>query len=425
MLSNKTNFAIRRLAALMALGIMASLSARAQAGGKPFALKDGDRVVFYGDSITAQRLYTRFTEDFVISRYPSMHITFLTAGVSGDTVEGGHAGDMETRVKRDVAPLHPTVITVMLGMNDGRYTTDYEKNFQAYADGYRRLIAALRQAAPEARLYLIEPSPYDEIAHPPAIAGYNTVMMLYGKFVEDLGRQNDIPVIDFNQTTTEALAAATRNNALMAGSLLPDRIHPSPAGHWIMAAALAAGWHIDPVVSLVTLDARAGTVTNAERSTVSDLHAANGELTWTQHDQADPLPLEMNDTMMQFVVKISDLGSLDKEILRVTGLTEPDYTLTIDGQIVGTFSREELDSGLNLALHQTPIEQAAKAIDWTADDRAKLSGTRFDLLMETGHVPAREQALTALDSLDRHMIDEEYKAAQPKLHTMELVPEAQ
>jgi len=28
-------------------------------------LKDGDRVVFYGDSITDQRLYTQFTETFV------------------------------------------------------------------------------------------------------------------------------------------------------------------------------------------------------------------------------------------------------------------------------------------------------------------------------------------------------------------------
>jgi hypothetical protein len=310
-------------------------------------------------------------------------------------------------------------------MNDGRYTTDYNKNFQAYADGYRRLTAALRQATPGARLYLIEPSPYDEIAHPPAIAGYNTVMVRYGKFVEQLGRQNDIPVIDFNQAMTEALAAATRNDAQMAGSLLPDRIHPSPAGHWMMAAALAAGWHIDPVVSRVTLDASAGRVIDAERSTVSDLHASNGKLTWTQLDQADPLPLEMNDTMMQFVVKISDLGSLDKEMLRVTGLTAPEYILTIDGQTVGTFTQEELASGVNLALHQTPIEQTAKAIDWTADDRAKLSGTRFDLLTETGSVPAREQALTALDSLDQHMIDREYKSAQPKPHMMELVAEAQ
>lgn len=403
----------------------AIVPARAQAGGIPFALRDGDRVVFYGDSITAQRLYTRFAEDFVVSRYPKMRITFLNAGVSGDMVAGGHAGDMETRVQRDVAPLHPTVITVMLGMNDGRYTADFDKNFQAYAEGYRRLITALRHAAPGARLYLIEPSPYDEIAHPPAIAGYNTVMVRYGKFVEELGRQGGIPVIDFNQPMTEALAAATRSDALMAGSLLPDRIHPSPAGHWIMAAALAAGWHIDPVVSRITLDARAHAVTEAERSTVTDLQAAGDKLTWTELDQADPLPLEMNDAMMQFMVKISGIGSLDKEMLRVKGLTEPEYTLTIDGTPVGSFTREELDQGVNLALRQTPIEQAAKAIDWTADDRAKLSGTRFDLLTEPGDAQDRKAALAALDALDRNMVDDEYRSAQPKPHTFALTAEDQ
>jgi hypothetical protein len=74
-------------------------------------------------------------------------------------------------------------------------------------------------------------------------------------------------------------------------------------------------------------------VAEAERSSVSALHAANDKLTWTQLDQADPLPLEMNDTMTQFLVRISGLDSLDEEMLRVEGLTAPEYTLAIDGQV--------------------------------------------------------------------------------------------
>jgi len=34
--------------------------AQAASGAGNFLLKDGDRVVFYGDSITKQRLYTSF-----------------------------------------------------------------------------------------------------------------------------------------------------------------------------------------------------------------------------------------------------------------------------------------------------------------------------------------------------------------------------
>src|SRR5580698_4650930 len=75
--------------------------------GQKLALHDGDRVVFYGDSITAQRLYTRFFEDFMLTRYPQTHVSFWNAGVPGDTVYGGYTGDVPTRLKRDVLSHRP------------------------------------------------------------------------------------------------------------------------------------------------------------------------------------------------------------------------------------------------------------------------------------------------------------------------------
>jgi len=80
------------------------------------ALHDGDRVVFYGDSITTQRLYARFVEDLMLTRYPAMHVAFWNAGVPEDTVYGGYAGDAPARLKRDLIPHQPTVVTVLLGM---------------------------------------------------------------------------------------------------------------------------------------------------------------------------------------------------------------------------------------------------------------------------------------------------------------------
>lgn len=408
---------------LAAAALLASaLVSHGQSSSSSFALRDGDRVVFYGDSITAQRLYTRFTEDYVVSRYPQMHISFYNAGVSGDTVEGGHAGDMETRVRRDVVPWHPTVVTIMLGMNDGRYTTEYDPNFKAYADGYRKLIATLRTSVPGARLFLIEPSPYDEVGHPAAIAGYNSVMMRYGQFVAQLGKEDGIPVIDFNAPMTEAVRAAMAIDPTVAGSLLPDRIHPSPAGHWIMATALASGWGLSPIVSSVTLHAD-GTSEDAENTSVSGISADKDGLSWTQTDKAVPLPLELNDAITQVLLRISRLGAMDQEMLRVSGLSAPKYLLTIDQQNVGKFSAEQLAQGINLALQQTPIEQAAKAVDWTSDDRAKVSGARFDLLTEKADIPQREAGLEALDALDQHMIDHEYEAAAPRAHRFELKAE--
>ena len=46
-------------------------------------LKNGDGIVFFGDSITHQRLYTQYVEDYFYTRYPHMRLRLHNAGVSG------------------------------------------------------------------------------------------------------------------------------------------------------------------------------------------------------------------------------------------------------------------------------------------------------------------------------------------------------
>ena len=46
-------------------------------------LKDGDSIVFLGDSITHQVLYTQYVEDYFYTRYPKMRLKFHNAGVGG------------------------------------------------------------------------------------------------------------------------------------------------------------------------------------------------------------------------------------------------------------------------------------------------------------------------------------------------------
>src|SRR6266550_2196192 len=115
------------------LCLVAFVALRARA--ESFYLKDGDRVVFYGDSITDQRLYTTFAETYVLTRFPKLHIDFVHSGWGGDRVSGGGGGPIDLRLERDVFAYKPTVMTIMLGMNDGSYRTFDEKIFDTYATG--------------------------------------------------------------------------------------------------------------------------------------------------------------------------------------------------------------------------------------------------------------------------------------------------
>src|SRR5437588_8978255 len=123
------------------------LAATALAQGD-FYLKDGDRVVFYGDSITDQRLYTTFAETYVITRFPKLDVSFVHSGWGGDRVTGGGGGPIDLRMRRDVFAYKPTVMTIMLGMNDGSYRAFDEKIFDTYAKGYQHIIDSVKEALP-------------------------------------------------------------------------------------------------------------------------------------------------------------------------------------------------------------------------------------------------------------------------------------
>src|SRR3954467_3567005 len=78
-----------------------------------FAIRDGDTVVFLGDSITAERTYGKIVETYTLLRFPARKVHFVNAGWGGDTAAGGLA-----RLKRDVFDKGATVVTVAYGIND-------------------------------------------------------------------------------------------------------------------------------------------------------------------------------------------------------------------------------------------------------------------------------------------------------------------
>src|SRR5215467_13488577 len=174
-----------------------------------FALRDRDRVVFYGDSITDQRRYTSFVETYVVTRFPKLDVHFVHSGWGGDRVSGGGGGPIDVRLYRDVLPYNPTVVTIMLGMNDGAYRAYDPAVFDTFATGYKHIVDVLKRQLPGVRITAIQPSAYDDVTRAPSFeGGYNRVLIRYSDFLSQLASERALDVANLNTPVVDALTKA-------------------------------------------------------------------------------------------------------------------------------------------------------------------------------------------------------------------------
>jgi len=395
-----------------------------------FALRPADTVVFYGDSITEQRLYTMVTELYTVTRYPKLNVKFVHSGWGGDRVTGGGGGPVDLRLQRDVLEYHPTVMTIMLGMNDGNYSNHTPAADDVYYAGFKHLVETVRQAEPGLRITAIEPSPYDDVTRPFILQpdGYNAVLQRFSDWIQHYAGEAHLDVADLNGPVVEMLKKANAENPALAQKILPDRVHPALAGHMVMAEQLLKAWHARPIVSSVTIDAADGKVSAAEFTKITSLKSA--PLSWTELDEALPLPFaawlaDDRDHSIALAIKSSDItDALNQQPLRVTGLPEGHYRLNIDGAPVGTWSEKELAEGVNLAVLNTPMaKQSADVRDLTIRriDIHQQRWRSFQVPLEKLDLENLDRSLKDLDVLDAEVAAHQHSAAQPHAHSFELV----
>ena len=390
----------------------------------PLAIHDGDTVVFYGDSITAQRLYTADIEAYVLTRFPAWKVSFHNAGVGGDKVSGGNAGPIDLRLNRDVFPLNPTVVTIMLGMNDGYYRQEEPGIFSTYADGFRHIVDNLQTKLPQARITLIQPSPYDDVTRPEEYpGGYNGVLLKDSDFLAQLSREKKTQLADLNTPVVAFLKILDQQSPDLAQQLIPDRVHPQQGGHWLMAESLLKSWGAPALVSSVSVEATGKAPATVKNAQVADLRRAKEKLSWTETESALPLPFPPADIdpVLGLTVKLSDLvAALDQETLQVHGLAPGTYDLSIDDRKIGSFSAADLTTGVNLATLETPMLEQSRTVATDTARKNDLESQRFDIIYKNLAVESSKTAAALAAALPA-AIARQHTDAQPRPHRYELV----
>ena len=136
-----------------------------------------------------------------------------------------------------------------------------------------------------------------------------------------------------------------------------DGFHTSPSGGLMMAHAILTGLKAPALVSDVSLDA-ATKAAKTQACTVS-----NAEVAFDRLDEALPLPIHKD--WVSLLPFLNDLKDLNWYGLKVAGLAEGNYKLSIDGIEVAKYKAAQLASGVNVGNEVTgPIHgHAQKVLD--------------------------------------------------------------
>ena len=90
-------------------------------------LKPNVRVAIIGDSITEQKLYSKYVADYLYACQPQLNPHVVQFGWGGERATGFAA-----RLENDLMPFKPDVVTTCYGMNDGSYTKYTDQIGAAY-----------------------------------------------------------------------------------------------------------------------------------------------------------------------------------------------------------------------------------------------------------------------------------------------------
>ena len=315
---------------------------------KPF--RDGDTVVFFGDSITHGGFYHEYLTDFYRTRFPEADIRFVNSGIGGDTANGAMP-----RIPVDVAEYGPTWVFYHFGMNDvGRdaYVKDPSpaqksraaKSAAAFKRNLVSLSEQVRKAVPDVREMFASPTFYDDTADvtnmPKGATGWatvnqvgcNTALRRFGDFVEGVAAAKEAPFVDWHSPLDGFVGRRRKAGDSHFMVTRWDRVHPGAVGHSIMAWAFLRAQGVPATVSDVAVDAVVGRTIHAENATVSDVVRTESGLSCTVLEKALPFPVP--DEAREFLGEFDVEETLNRERFSVTGLAPGEYMLLIDGKEV-------------------------------------------------------------------------------------------
>lgn len=197
-------------------------------------INKNDRILFQGDSITDCGRdrdqphglgggYAMMAASFLSAKHPQLAPAFFNRGISGNRV-----GDLVDRWQEDCIDLKPDVLSLYIGINDvwRRYDRNLPTTPEAFEKNYRILLEKTLAALPCIKLVIMEPF---VLPVPEDRKAWREDLDPKIDVVRHLAREYQATYVPLDGIF--AAASTQQTPAYWA----PDGVHPSPAGHALIA----------------------------------------------------------------------------------------------------------------------------------------------------------------------------------------------
>lgn len=345
------------------------LTAFTSASAQEFLFKPNDRVLFLGDSITEQYQYSTDIELYLTTRFPQGNMTFINAGIGGDSAQGG-----KNRFKDHVLAEKPTVMTINFGMNDAGYGAFNPGGQKQFLEGTEEMLKMAKAAG--IRVGLVSPNAVDRRVQERFKLYLETQKEFYAP-LKDLAAKYGFSFADQYATTRATLEKMEADKS----PVIPfgDGFHTSSNGGLFMAHAILTGLNAPSLVSHVGIDRNsfgAGAGAKVMGCTISNEKKSETGVEFDRLDQALPMPMQSD--WLSLLPYVNNLQDLNRYELAVTGLAAGKYAVLIDGLEVATHTADELAKGVNLGnVTKGPVYEQAQKVFHAINQKNGLVHQRF------------------------------------------------
>jgi lysophospholipase L1-like esterase len=394
-------------------------------------LAPGARVAVIGDSITEQKLYSKYIEAYLVACSGVPDLKVFQFGWGGETASG-----FAMRLENDLAVFKPTVATTCYGMNDGQYrpyVADIGKNYEA---NMRKVVTGLRKAGVQ-KIVVGSPGAVDtkyfvrtNFAPLSGADGYNQNLGSLRDIDRKIASEMGTSFADVHQPMLDAMAkakAALGENYDVCGK---DGFHPGPNGHLIMAYAFLRALGCNGNIGEIVVDMNGAATANGGHKVLgggkgsAEIESARYPFCFEGDEKSSSgtrsiAPFfQFNQELNRFTLKVKNLGAAKAKVAW--------------GGESKEFTREQLESGINLAAEfsRTPFDAQFRKVVQAVGAKQNFETTMIKSMV-TGfrlfNAEAKEDAELAgafakvgerLTTRQQQLDAEMRKAIEPVKHTV-------